>query len=48
MCFIIATILIVFGVGFYIEGNNANALIYFGLALPLISFFIFRIIKYKK
>jgi|GEM_PF-3241211 hypothetical protein len=48
MCFIIATILIVFGVRFYIEGNYANALIYFGLALPLIIFLVFRIIKYKK
>lgn len=48
MCFIIATILIVFGIGFYTTGNHANAVIYFGLALPLMIFLVFRIVKYKQ
>lgn len=48
MCLIVAIILLMFGVEFYIDGNYANAFIYLGLSFFLISFFIFRTIQYKK
>jgi amino acid transporter len=48
MCLVISAVLVALGISFYLEGNTSQALLYFAFALPFVSFFAYRIIKYKK
>ncbi|MCK9336918.1 MAG: hypothetical protein M0P43_03695 [Arcobacteraceae bacterium] len=48
MCLVISVILVAFGISFYLDGNTTQSLIYFGISLPFLIVFAWRIKSYLK
>ncbi|WP_200414295.1 hypothetical protein [Arcobacter sp. FWKO B] len=48
MCLVISVVLIALGVSFYLDGNTTQSLIYFGISLPFLIVFAWRIKGYLK